>query len=144
MEKLYKLLSDTQATLFVLFFKTWTFHWNIKGSDFYQLHTLFGEQYTQMFEEIDRLSEHMRYLGMSPVPTLTRMVEVANLKDPQIDLEGHKMVDALLEDNKTLIEMLKDVSQESEQQESFATANLVQDLMESHGSFVYKLRSTLE
>ena len=144
MEKLYKILSDTHATLFLLFFKTWTFHWNVTGSDFYQLHLLFGEQYTKMFEEIDRLSEHMRYLGMSPVPTLNRMVEVANIEEAQVNVKGTQMVSALLEDNQKLIEMLKEISDEAEEQESLATANLVQDLMESHGSFVYKLRSIQE
>ena len=54
MEKLFKLLSDTQASLFVLFQKTWVYHWNVTGSEFYQFHTVFGEQYEAMFEEIDK------------------------------------------------------------------------------------------
>jgi starvation-inducible DNA-binding protein len=144
MESLFKQLSDTHATLFVLFFKAWTFHWNVTGPDFYQLHSLFGEQYTQMFEEIDRLGEHMRYLGMSPAPTLSRMVEVAEIEEPQVNLKGQEMISILLEDNEKLIEMLKEISNEAEEKESLATANLVQDLMEAHGSFVYKLRSFKE
>ena len=44
MEALYKLLSDTQASLFVLFQKTWVYHWNVVGDDFKQFHDLFGEQ----------------------------------------------------------------------------------------------------
>jgi molecular chaperone DnaK (HSP70) len=79
MEKLYKLISDVQANLFVLFHKTWVFHWNVVGPDFQQLHTLFGEQYNEMFEEIDRISEHMRYMNVRPIGTLTRMVEVATV-----------------------------------------------------------------
>ena len=66
MEKLFKLLSDAQASLFVLFQKTWIYHWDVVGPDFQQLHTLFGGQYETMFEEIDTLTEHMRYLGMKP------------------------------------------------------------------------------
>lgn len=144
MESLFKLLSDTHATLFVLFFKTWTFHWNVTGQEFYQLHTLFGEQYSQMFEEIDRLAEHMRYLGMSPAPTLSRMVEVSEVEEPEVTAKGPEMISKLLEDNEKLIEMLRDISDEAEEKKSLATANLVQDLMEAHGSFVYKLRSFQE
>ena len=73
MEKLFKLLSDAQSSLFVLFHKTWAFHWNVVGSDFTQLHQLFGGQYETMFEEIDRISEHMRYMNVRPIGTLTRM-----------------------------------------------------------------------
>jgi starvation-inducible DNA-binding protein len=144
MEKLFKLLSDTQATLFVLFQKTWNYHHNVHGTDFPQLHELFGEQYTEMFDEIDRLSEHMRYLNIRPVSRLERIVEVSAIEGPananqEIDATG--MVEQLLSDNERLIEMLADISEEAEKQRKYATANIVQDLMEAHGKNVYKLRS---
>lgn len=146
MEKLYKLLSDTQASLFVLFQKTWNYHWNITGPDFPQLHELLGGQYETMFEEVDRISEHMRYLNIRPVSTMTRMVEVSTIDGPAngnqvIDARG--MIEQLLADNQKIIEMFKDISEESEKQKSYATANLIQDLMEAHGVNVYKLRSYL-
>ena len=147
MEKLYKLLSDTQASLFVLFQKTWNYHWNVSGSDFPQLHELFGGQYEAMFEEVDRISEHMRYLNIRPVSTMNRMIEVSSIEGPAngnqvIDAKG--MVKQLLDDNQKVIEMFKDISEESEKQRNYATANLVQDFMEAHGVNVYKLRSYLQ
>lgn len=147
MEKLYKLLSDTQASLFVLFQKTWNYHWNLTGPDFPQLHELFGGQYEAMFEEVDRISEHMRYLNIRPVSTMNRMIEVSSIEGPAngnqvIDAKG--MVEQLLADNQKVIEMFKDISEESEKQRSYATANLVQDFMEAHGVNVYKLRSYLK
>lgn len=147
MEKLYKLLSDTQASLFVLFQKTWNYHWNVAGTDFPQLHELLGGQYEAMFEEIDRISEHMRYLNIRPVSTMNRMIEVSSIEGPAngnqvIDAKG--MVKQLLDDNEKLIEMFKDISEESEKQRSYGTANLVQDFMEAHGVNVYKLRSYLQ
>jgi starvation-inducible DNA-binding protein len=161
MEKLYKLISDVQANLFVLFHKTWVFHWNVVGPDFQQLHTLFGEQYNTMFEEIDRISEHMRYMNVRPIGTLTRMVEVATVGEgsntSQIDELGQKqiivgkpvtkadeMIKRLLGDNITLIELLSALSEEAETQRQYATANLSQDLMESHGKFVWQLRAFIE
>jgi starvation-inducible DNA-binding protein len=147
MEKLFKLLSDSQATLFVLFQKTWNYHHNVHGTDFVQLHELFGEQYTEMFSEIDRLSEHMRYLNIRPVSSMGRIVEVSAIEGPanaNQEIDSNGMVEQLLSDNETLIEILKDISEEAEKQRSYATANLVQDLMESHGKNVYKLRSFLQ
>jgi starvation-inducible DNA-binding protein len=147
MERLFKLLSDSQATLFVLFQKTWNYHHNVHGTDFVQLHELFGEQYTEMFEEIDRLSEHMRYLNIRPVSRMERIVEVSAVEGPanaNQEIDAHGMVEQLQGDNETLIEMFKEVSEEAEKQRSYATANIVQDLMESHGKNVYKLRSYLQ
>ena len=161
MEKLYKLTSDVQANLFILFHKTWVFHWNVVGPDFQQLHTLFGEQYNEMFEEIDRISEHMRYMNIRPIGTLTRMVEVATIGEgsniSQIDEMGQKqiilgkpitksdeMIKRLMVDNLTFIELLTALSEEAESQRQYASANIAQDIMESHGKFVWMLRAFVD
>jgi starvation-inducible DNA-binding protein len=144
METLFKSLSDAQASLFVLFQKTWIYHWNVVGPDFQQLHTLFGEQYNEMFEEIDTLTEHMRYLGMKPVSTLTRVVEVSQISEADSSIGAMEMVSQLRDDNKKLIEMLTVISEEADDQKQYATSNLVQSLCETHGKFVWMLRSILE
>jgi starvation-inducible DNA-binding protein len=144
METLFKSLSDAQASLFVLFQKTWIYHWNVVGPDFQQIHTLFGGQYETMFEEIDTLTEHMRYLDMKPVSTLTRVVEVSEVKEASSSIDANEMVSDLLESNKKLIEMLTATSEEADSQKQYATSNLVQSLMETHGKFVWMLRSFLK
>jgi starvation-inducible DNA-binding protein len=144
MEKLYKLISDSQATLFMLFQKTWVYHWNVVGSDFYQFHEVFGKQYEEMFEEIDRLSEHMRYLNIKPISTLTRVTEVSHILEANNTLDGKGMVRDLLSDHETLINLFGKVSEEAESQESKGTINLIDDLSESHGKYVWMLRSFLQ
>ena len=144
MEKLYKLISDIQANLFVLFHKTWVFHWNVVGPDFQQLHTLFGGQYETMFEEIDTLTEHMRYLGMKPVSTLTRAVEVSQISEADSSIGAMEMVSQLRDDNKKICELFTNISEEADDQKQYATSNLVQSLSETHGKFVWMLRSILE
>jgi starvation-inducible DNA-binding protein len=144
MEKLYKLLSDSQATLFMLFQKTWVYHWNVVGSEFYQFHTVFGEQYEEMFKEIDRLTEHMRYLNIKPVATLTRVTEVSHILESNNSLNDKGMVQDLLSDHETFISLLNKVSEEAESQGSKGTVNLIDDLNESHGKYVWMLRSFLQ
>jgi starvation-inducible DNA-binding protein len=141
MEKLFKLLSDAQASLFVLFHKTWVYHWNVVGEDFQQLHTLFGGQYETMFEEIDRLSEHMRYLNVKPLSSLKRVLEVSAIAEGNSSVNAEGMISDLLKSNIQFCDMMSKISEEAETQKSYATANLVQDLMESHGKFVWMLRS---
>ena len=147
MERLFKLLSDAQATLFVLFQKTWIYHWDVVGPDFHQLHTVFGEQYNAMFEEIDTLTEHMRYLGMKPVSTLTRVTEVSQIEQASNsaqEIDAMEMLRQLRDDNKRIVEIFTDVSEEADRQRQFATSNLVQNIMETHGKFHWMLRSFLE
>lgn len=147
METLFKLLSDAQASLFVLFQKTWIYHWDVVGPDFQQLHTLFGGQYETMFEEIDTLTEHMRYLGMKPVSTLSRITEVTQIdqaSNSSQDIDAMEMVRQLRDDNKKIVEIFANISEEADSQRQFATSNLVQSLMETHGKFHWMLRSVLE
>ena len=147
MEKLFKLLSDTQASLFVLFHKTLVYHWNVVGPNFKEYHDLFGTQYEEMFEEIDRITEHMRFLGMKPVSTLSRITEVSGVEQASNsaqDIDAKTMVEQLMADHKKIIEMLTEVSDEAEKQNSKGTINLVDDLNESHGKAVWMLRSFTE
>jgi len=147
MEVLFKQLSDAQASLFVLFHKTWVYHWDVVGPNFQQLHTLFGGQYETMFEEIDTLTEHMRYLGMKPVSTLSRITEVSQIdqaSNSAQEIDAMTMVKQLRDDNKKLIEMLTSISEEADTKKQYATSNLVQSFMETHGKFVWMLRSVLE
>ena len=144
MEKLFKLLSDAQASLFVLFHKTWAYHWNVVGEDFHQLHTMFGEQYESMFEEIDRISEHMRFLNVKPLNSLERVVEVSKIKTGKSTTDCHEMVEDLLKSNQDFCDLLTKVSEEADSKKSRGTTNLADDLNEAHGKFVWFLRSYLE
>jgi DNA-binding ferritin-like protein len=40
--------------------------------------------------------------------------------------------------------MMQEISEEAEEQRQYATANLVQDLMESHGKFIWQLKAHLQ
>jgi hypothetical protein len=54
------------------------------------------------------------------------------------------MVKRLLADNLIFLELLTEASEIAGSQRSYATENLLQDLMESHGKFVWMLRSITE
>lgn len=143
MDDLYQSLFKVQTSLFDLFHKTWAFHWNVVGPDFPQLHELFGNQYETMFGEIDRLSEHMRYLRMKLFNSLAKVVETSEIPAVDGQPDAKMMVSRLLSDNKKLIDLLTDAVEKAESSKQYATANLLQDLIESHGKFVWMLRAVL-
>ena len=144
METLYKLLSDTQASLFVLFQKTWVYHWHVVGPDFKQIHDLFGEQYLAIQDEIDRISEHMRFLRTKPISSLSRVVEVSGVSEAKSNITEMEMIRDLLDDHKKIIDMFTEAAVEAENQKSRGTINLLDDLNEAHGKYVWMLRSFTE
>ena len=86
----------------------------------------------------------MRYLNIKPLSSLSRMLEVTQIKEAASSTGAREMLQELLDNNIKFCELMQEISEESETQKQYATANLVQDLMESHGKFVWQLRSHLQ
>ena len=144
MDKLYQSLHKAQTSLFCLMQKTWVYHWNVVGSDFFQLHEAFGEQYTTMQTELDRLTEHMRYLRMKAITQIERVVETSEIPEATVNPNDKSMVSQLLSDNKKMIDLLTSVIESAEKSKQYTTSNIAQDLIETHGKFVWMLRSYLK
>jgi DNA-binding ferritin-like protein len=83
----------------------------------------------------------MRYLNIKPVPTLSRIVEVSHVREADSSLDTMGMVRDLLQCHEIIVDLLNQVSEEAENQKSKSTINLVDDLNEAHGKFIWMLRS---
>lgn len=144
MESLYKKLSDLQASLFVLYHKTWVYHWHIVGPDFSQLHELFGSQKDAIGSEIDAVSEHLRFLGAKPLSSLRRVVDVSRIDEAKSNISASEMIRDLLEDHRIIVNVLSEASRESELLNSRGTTNLLDGFNTDHGKHIWFLRSFLE
>lgn len=58
------LLKETYA----LYLATHNYHWNVEGPLFVSLHTLFEQQYTELFAAIDEIAERIRALDAYALP----------------------------------------------------------------------------
>ena len=58
-ESLGMLLADT----YTLYLTTHNFHWNVTGPMFNTLHTMFMQQYTELWTAVDPIAERIRSLG---------------------------------------------------------------------------------
>ena len=56
---LSRLLADT----YTLYLTTHNFHWNVTGTMFNTLHTMFMVQYTELWNAVDPIAERIRALG---------------------------------------------------------------------------------
>ena len=60
-------LSHVLADTYTLYLKTHSFHWNVTGPMFQTLHTMFEEEYTELWAALDEVAERIRSLG-EPAP----------------------------------------------------------------------------
>ena len=73
-------------------------HWNVKGSDFYQLHLLFDEIATELEEYIDLIAERITALAGKAMGTVRIAASDSILPEYSLDLvDGMDHVEALAE-----------------------------------------------
>ena len=97
-----------------------------------------------MFGELDRLSEHMRYLGIRVYGSLSDIQEGTEIKDVIVQYTAEEMATILMNDNKKFITVLEKAFDYANKQNLQATANILADMMEAHGKYVWMLRSMLK
>lgn len=85
-EKVNSVLNQTLAATLDLKTQTKQAHWNVKGTDFYQLHELFDEMAGELEEYVDLVAERVTALGGTALGT-ARMAAAASIL-PEYPLEA--------------------------------------------------------
>jgi len=102
-----QLLEKLLANTFVLSLKTKNFHWNVKGPNFFSLHNMFEEQYTELDTAIDDIAEGLRQGGDIVPATLKFYDETADIQSADGNISANDMVKALASDHQLMIDGLE-------------------------------------
>jgi starvation-inducible DNA-binding protein len=97
-EQLVGLLNQQLADTFDLYSQTKQAHWNVKGSEFYQLHELFDELAAQVLEYVDLVAERATALGGMAMGTARMAAASSRLDEYPVEaVESLAHVEALAE-----------------------------------------------
>ena len=110
-----KLLAQKMNTLlaeiYALYLKTQNYHWNVKGTNFYNLHLLFEQQYKEQIEAIDELAEKIRSIGINVQADLQYFASYSTISLPNKDLSAAEMIKDLIESHTVMINKFYDLSE---------------------------------
>lgn len=136
-------LNDLLANYQVHYQKLRGCHWNVRGNDFFTLHVKFEELYNNAQLTIDELAERVLTLGKSPYSTFKSYIEVAQIKEIQTEgLAPAQMVDAILQDYKTLIALEREIIENaSENANDEGTADMITGFMKFQEKTSWMLRA---
>src|SRR5436190_21215243 len=110
-QEIAKILNHLLANEYVLYTKTWKFHWNVEGKHFGALHAFFDIQRKQLEEFIDAVAERARALNVKADGTLTEFVEKTFLSEhPGKNPDDLSMIKLLLKDHEEIIKKLHEDS----------------------------------
>jgi starvation-inducible DNA-binding protein len=139
-----KLLEALLADLHVLYVKTRSFHWNVEGPHFNDLHKVFEGQYDAIGEEIDEVAERIRALGAPVTAALGVFSKAAKLKDHIGPPPGAaRMVALLLDDHEAVIRNLRADQNLANEKGDQGTCDFLIGLMEAHEKTAWMLRATI-
>lgn len=111
------------------------FHWNIEGTNFFDLHEKFEEMYDDAKEKIDEIAERILTLRHSPKSNMTDYLEITNLKESKSDLNDATMVETLLNDHGTIIDQMRNVVNIADDASDEGTIDLI-------GAYIRELEKT--
>ena len=139
-------LSRYMADAFTLYLKTHNFHWNVTGSMFNSLHTMFETQYTEQWTALDDVAERIRALGYNAPGSyqeylsLTSIPEEPGLSD---SADWREMVRQLVAGNEAVCRTARTVLGTADAAGDDPTADLLTQRLQTHEKYAWMLRSLL-
>lgn len=107
------------------------FHWNIKGSNFFELHVKFEELYDEARLNIDAVAERILTLRSSPLSNLTDYLKSSQIKEAGRITEDKEMVHIVIDNQGTLIKSLRKSIEAAGEVEDEGTIDLLGGFLSS-------------
>lgn len=110
-EKLNVLVAD----MGILFVKLHNLHWNVKGKEFYAIHSMTEEFYEDAAGVFDDLAERVLQLEHRPYASLSEYLEVARIKESkEREFSAQQVLENLNTDYSFLLKEFKELSKLAE------------------------------
>ena len=120
-------LKKLMANYQVYYHKMRNFHWNIEGSDFFELHEEFENEYNESKTRIDQIAERIRVFGIMPSMTMPEILKISEIEETTEKLSAFEMVKEVLNDYQILHELMLDVVNAALETGDIGTENLIAD-----------------
>jgi starvation-inducible DNA-binding protein len=125
-EKISYALNALLANYSVHYQKLRNYHWNVKGSDFFDLHQEFEFQYNESLEHLDDIAERIRIFGQTPLSTMADYLRVSEIKETtSTSLSSDLMVRELLSDYRIMLQYMFAVVDTAVEQHDSGTEEMV-------------------
>jgi len=141
-----KILNIVLADEYLLYTKTYNYHWNVVGVMFNDLHKFFEGQYEQLEDFVDAVAERARSVGVRALGTMSEFVQNSRLKEdaPGVVPEAKQMIKNLLVDHEAIIRSLRADIEKTAGIGDMGTNNFLTDLLERHEKMAWMLRAYLQ
>jgi starvation-inducible DNA-binding protein len=143
-QKYHLALKTAFASEYAFAIKAQNFHWNVEGSSFPQLHTLFEKIYDEVYGSIDTFAEQLRALEMYTPASLQKFSMLSVVEDENDILQERTMVEELYQDSEKMANIFRITFDMAEDAGDHGLSNFLADRQDAHKKHSWMLRSTLK
>ena len=130
-----------QANAVQLYLQYKGYHWNVAGPQFRDLHLLFDEHATAVFETIDPLAERQRMLGAAALYTMADLSSASVLsKEAGLPPTPRGMVERLIAAHRVIIEGMHEGFKVAELEGDPGSSDLFARFVQAHEKMEWFLR----
>ena len=144
-EAIAKGLNGLLADTFTLYLTTHNFHWNVTGPMFNTLHTMFMDQYTELWNAVDPIAERIRALGFTAAGSFADYSQLSTLPDaPGTPPKAKEMIRTLVAGHEAVARTARSLYPLVDEASDEPTADLLTQRLDVHEKAAWMLRSLLE
>lgn len=138
-----KELNHLLANFVVTYHKLQSFHWYVKGSDFFQVHLKLEELYNEINMGIDELAELLLQIGGEPVSSLRGFLELASI-DERTDsfVDSEEVIKTVVADYEALLAEIVSVKKIADEQEAYLVSASMDTFIASFTKTLWMLRQS--
>lgn len=138
-QELSKVLADSYA----VYQKTHGYHWNVRGPEFFSLHGLFQQQYTEIWTALDDIAERIRALGVLAPQSGSAFGNLTSISEGNPEKSAQEMLAELVRDHGTVIKTARAALEVAEKAGDEATVDLMTQRLAAHEKSAWMLRSSI-
>lgn len=139
-----QILNVLLADEHVLFNKVRTYHWNVEGPSFMELHKFYETQYTELVDIIDDVAERIRKIGHYAESRLKDILELTHLVEQQYTKDPKEQQKNLLDDHETIARYIREHIEEAEEKyKDVGTSDFLTGVLKEHEKWAWFLRAYL-
>jgi starvation-inducible DNA-binding protein len=132
------------ADTFFMYQKAHSYHWNVEGMNFPQLHTFFGDLYAELFAAIDPFAEQIRAQNQYAPRNIEEMYNDKSVDCINAATMDREMVSDLARTNEQVIVSLNILFKKLEMLGEQGFMDFVSARLDTHKKHGWMLRSILK
>jgi starvation-inducible DNA-binding protein len=144
-QELINAMNKVFADTYLMYFKTHSYHWNVEGPNHPQYHHFLEMIYTEVYDVVDTIAEHIRALDAYSPYNLSKVIAQSMvIEDENPDIDARTRMQNLLDTNNMVLLSLHRAYDAADRATSLGVSNFLQDRIIAHEKHGWMLKATLK